>query len=76
MGLAQALRRSIESGCCVMAFLEHPEYRELVLCGGRLPNWLWEFSAPASRISDTPPQKEISVRLCSLLWPYYSKKRL
>ena len=57
--LGQALRfhglddRSIELGCGVLAFLEHPEYRELVLGGGRLPNWLWEFSAPASRISDT-----------------------
>ncbi len=58
--LAQALRfhglddRSIELGCGVMAFLEHPEYRELVLSGGRLPHWLWEFSVTALRISDIP----------------------
>lgn len=33
--------RSIELGVGVLAFLEHPEYRELFLAGGKLPVELW-----------------------------------
>ncbi|WP_136513784.1 YkgJ family cysteine cluster protein [Geomonas edaphica] len=33
--------RSIELGTGVIAFLEHPEYRELFLNGGKLPDALW-----------------------------------
>ena len=46
--LAQALRfhglddHSIDLGCGVLGFLEHPEYRELYLRGGRLPRALWD----------------------------------
>lgn len=45
--LAQALKgqgldsRSIELGTGVLAFLESPEYLELFLAGGRLPDSLW-----------------------------------
>lgn len=33
--------RSIELGSGVLAFLEHPEYRDSFLIGGRLPSELW-----------------------------------
>lgn len=45
--LGQALRhhglddRSIELGGGVLAFLEHPDFRESLLNGGRLPSELW-----------------------------------
>ncbi len=48
MALAQALRhhglddRSIELGAGVLAFLDGPECRERLLCGGRLPGALWQ----------------------------------
>jgi len=48
MALAQALKmyglddRSIELGSGVLAFLEHPERRELFLSGGRLPQEIWQ----------------------------------
>jgi Fe-S-cluster containining protein len=46
--LAQALRHhglddhSIELGAGVLAFLDHPEMRELLLGGERLPRGIWE----------------------------------
>lgn len=45
--LGQTLRlygvdhRSIELGTGVLAFLEHPEFRDLIVCGGKLPGVLW-----------------------------------
>lgn len=33
--------RSIELGTGVIAFLEHPEYRELFIQGGKLPDTMW-----------------------------------
>lgn len=48
LSLARAVRqhglddRSIELGNGVLAFLEHPEYRELLLSGGQLPAELWQ----------------------------------
>lgn len=33
--------RSIELGTGVLAFLEHPEYGDLLVCGGKLPDTLW-----------------------------------
>jgi Fe-S-cluster containining protein len=48
LALARALRhhglddRSIELGSGVLAFLEHPELRELLLTGGQLPAELWQ----------------------------------
>lgn len=45
--LAQTLKnrglddRSIELGTGILAFLEHPEYRDIFLSGGKLPSGLW-----------------------------------
>lgn len=47
LSLAEALRlhdydsRSIELGVGVLGYLEHPEYREVVMDRGRLPDELW-----------------------------------